>query len=164
MNDSPARPHLDREPTGSLVPLAVATPPLALLAVIVGLLLGAAFGYHPFWPADRPTVSEAIIMRDLGALIQWLDQSVDLRRRYAVRPSMIDNTQPLQLTPFEAIVAARRDDVLEFLATRGIAPQDAELHRLRCLAQAQAAVNVLTLFGGPPAAGSCTADDVRAPW
>ena len=137
-------------PRPSLDPaaIAVAAPPALLLTIAAAMLAAAAFGYHPLWPGERPTLSEAIVMRDLGALTQWLEERPDMQRRYPVREGMVTE-RALSLTPFEAIVAARRDDVLLYLRERGIEPTAAELPRLRCLAAQKEAADVLKALGGP---------------
>jgi hypothetical protein len=161
-SSSPAPAHhqqrgLDR------VAVAVAAPPVVLLTMALVVLISGALGHHPLWPDSRPTISEAIILRDLGALSQALEARPDLQRRYPVRPGMVTD-KALELTPFEAALAARRDDVVGFLAQRNITPSTGERQRLRCLAAQQGAVEVLRLFGGAPATGSCTAAESRVPW
>ena len=127
------------------------------------LLGGAVAGYHPLWPAEEPTVSEAILLRDLGTLHRWLERRVDLSQQYPVRPGMI-NDRALRLTPFEAVIAARRDDVLLFLRARGIHPSAQELPRLRCLAAQKEARDVLALLGGAPPPDACGTAPVVSDW
>jgi hypothetical protein len=143
--------------------VAVAAAPVLLIVLAAAVLTAALFGYQPLWPDAAPTLSEAIVVRDLGALSRALEARPDMQRRYSVRAGMVTD-RDLELTPFEAVIAAKRDDVMSFLAARGIVPVPAEVRRLRCLAAASEAADVLRLLGGPSADRPCSAEDSRAPW
>ena len=61
--------------------LAVAAGPLVVMVGAAAILLGAAAGYHPPWPADEQTIAEAIMLRDPGALLRLLETTPDLTRK-----------------------------------------------------------------------------------
>ena len=143
--------------------VAVAAVPTALLLVCAAIVAGALFSYHPFWPDDQPTFAEAIIMRDMGALVQRLEERPDVRQRFPVRPGMI-NDRSLELTPYEAVVAAKRDDVYLVLKERGMTPPPESVLRLQCLAARTSARDVLTLLGELPPDADCSEDRFPTPW
>jgi hypothetical protein len=134
--------------------IAVLVPPALLLLVSLAALAAAPFGYHPLWPEERPSVSEAVMLRDLGALVESLQSTPDMAARYPVRPVVADGAA-LSLTPFEAAIAGRRDDVVRFLEQRHITPGPAERLRLQCLAAREGARDLITIFGPPPADSAC---------
>lgn len=142
--------------------VAVTLPPAAVLVAGGAILLGALAGTHPAWPEDRPSISEAIILRDLGALLEGLRANPDMTKKYPVGPGMIRDGESYRLTPFEAAIAARRDDVVLFLQERGVTPSPTELPHLRCVAILTDARALTALFGAPADPATCA--DVAVPW
>lgn len=120
----------------SVVLVAAAGAP-ALLAVCMETmtLVQAAAGSHPGWPDLRLNLSEATAVRDTAEVVRLLDDGADPNARYAVRPGLVDNSEPVNVTPLEAAISIRRAELVSLLLKRGVRVSDADWTRLRCVAR-----------------------------
>lgn len=100
-------------------------------------------------------------MRDLGALTELLSSGQNPHKRYEVRAE-VARMQPMTLTPFEAAVATRRDDVIRFLRERGIEPTADERLELICLARREKAPELQALLEAPGVTTDC--EHIKYPW
>jgi hypothetical protein len=66
-------------------------------------------------------VSEAVALRDFGAISQWVAEGTDMNRAYPVGADIL-RSFPVELTPFEAAISAGRSDVVSFLSDLNVHP------------------------------------------
>jgi hypothetical protein len=144
--------------------LLAAGLPLLLAIVSAAVLVMAAAGYEPLWEPPAVTMSEAAALRDAATALQLIRAGHNPNDRYPVRAGII-RSHEVVLTPLEAAVAARREEVVQaLLAHRAKHPGGIEA--LRCLAAASGALTVVAYldgaFGAPASEPAC--GRVEVPW
>jgi hypothetical protein len=138
-------------------------PLLAFVATVAVLLLQFA-GIEPLWRIDPVTMSEAAALRDGATVIRLIRDGGDPNAPAAVRAEIVAQ-KPLLLTPLEAAIRERREEVVEILLEHGaMHPRGADA--LRCLAAAVGADGVAALldqrYGTEPSTIDCRT--VPIPW
>jgi hypothetical protein len=101
--------------------IAMVPPAVLALARIVFLIL-AAWGLHPFWTWEPLNLSEAAALRDRGEVARLLAEGQDPNRTYPVRRGFV-RSYAMRLTPMEAALASRRDEIVQILLDAGARPQ-----------------------------------------
>jgi ankyrin repeat protein len=117
--------------------LAVAAGAPACLVVCMEALalVQAASGVDPRWPDMQPNLSEATAVRDTAEVVRLLDDGADPNARYPVRPGLVDNNEPVNVTPLEAAISIRRSELVSLLLMRGVRVNADDWTRLRCVAR-----------------------------
>lgn len=128
--------------------------PLAL-SVLSGLLfVGGLAGWNPLWPDDRPTLSEAVALRDRGAIVQLLREGYSMDGRYLVRAGLLGPGSQ-DVTPLEAAVMIGDRKMLRFMLDRaGTVPLEQRLS-LRCFAEHVGAIGLIPMVDPSGAPGPC---------
>ncbi len=129
MTSSPATAHDD----GGLGWLVLVAPLLFGLLVAV-LLLGSMAGWHPLWPMNQVTLSEAVALRDIPTTLALISQGHDPNAAYDVRQELLAS-RIVRVTPLEAAVTTREPYVMQTLIDNGARIDDANRTGLVCLAR-----------------------------
>ena len=151
--------------------LAVALPGACLLIVTAALLLGEAVGYTRLWPTRTINLAEAATLRDEAEVMRLLGQGADPNVRYRIRRGF-SRDEELTLTPLEAAVGERREQMVELLLEQGIRLDATAWTRLVCFAEHIDAPRVRDVLGRhrpdvlnpEPAAGRVDCTGVETPW
>ena len=99
--------------------LLVAMLPAALLTVArATFLILAVWDLHPFWLWEPLNLAEAAALRDRGEVAQLLAEGQDPNATYRVRRGFV-REYAMQLTPVEAALATRRDEIVQILVDAG---------------------------------------------
>lgn len=114
--------------------LAIAVPGGALAMVSLALLMSTAMHRGPLWSDRAINVSEAAATRDRATMMRLIDEGSDPAKAYPVAAGILSD-QPLQLTPLEAAIAARRPEVVDLLLWRMQRRDASVLARASCLAR-----------------------------
>lgn len=151
------------QPPGLIVTAAVAAFPALLVVVAVGILIGALFGFHPFWNEPELTMSEAAALKDRGTIQRLIWNGVDPNRPARVRPGILRSNE-LVVTPLVASVGTRTAVTMEFLLSRGAIMSDDERAVIVCLAIKDEAREILEFLeqNGPREEPDC--EHVATPW
>jgi hypothetical protein len=132
-----------------------AVPPLlvALGALTLGAGLPAAEEW--FWPAPATNMAEAAATRDAARVRVLAGRAVDPNARFPVRPGLLDGDAPREMTPLEAAIRSRREELVAVVIQLGARPDTDEAQRLQCVATAvdapRAAEILQRMLGAPPA-------------
>ena len=111
----------------------VAVPPMLVAAFALLLGLGVPPVRQWFWPVSDTNIVEAAFVRD-GARVRVLASRESLNQPQPVRAQLLDSDDPRVMTPLEAAVRGRSDEVVRIVVELGARPGTEEVHRLRCLA------------------------------
>ena len=102
--------------------LLVAIAPAALLALTrVAFLVMAVWDVHPFWRWEPLNLSEAAALRDRGEVARLLAEGADPNATYRVRRGAV-RSYAMEMTPMDAALAARRDEIVQLLLDGGAKP------------------------------------------
>ena len=112
----------------------VALPPVALAFAAVVLIAAGQAGANPFWPTHAITISEAAALRDTASVAAMAESGLDLTVPRQVRPGLLDNAQPIAVTPAEAAIRADRIEILALLFLRGLEADTGRARDWICLA------------------------------
>jgi hypothetical protein len=108
-----------------------AWPILAVAALMLAGLVGTA---TLAWRPGEFNIAEAAALHDAGEVQRLLWLGADPRAPQRVRGMLVRRAADLHLTPMEAAVMRRRDDVALVLLSAGAVAHAGEAARLRCLA------------------------------
>lgn len=114
---------------------AAAAPGVLVVIIDAALLLFAVVDHHPRWPDHRLNLTEAAAVRDNAEVVRLLGRGEDPNVRRPVRPGLLGNDGPVEVTPLEAAVSIRRPDLVDLLFEHGARPSPEQWVRLRCAAQ-----------------------------
>jgi hypothetical protein len=118
--------------------LAIGLPSLAILILGAGMLLLTMFGVGPLI-APELSLPEAALMRDPAEVLRQIRSGVDPNLPLTVRSRFLVGTQvpgrDRRMTPLEAAIGVRREDVVRLLVRNGAAVTSANLPRLSCFAE-----------------------------
>jgi len=148
----------------ALLELAVAVPGAVLLAIAVAHLAGVALGHDRMWPTETLTLSEAAALRDEAEVLLLIGRGADPNAPGVVRRDFLRGTEDV-LTPLEAAVGARREQMIELLLQLGATLDAPTWTRLTCFAErhdAPAAGRVLAAHRPDGADADC--EGVATPW
>jgi hypothetical protein len=103
--------------------LLVAIVPAALLtAARVVFLVLAIWDLHPFWLWEPLNLAEAAALRDRGEVARLLAEGHDPNATYRVRRGAV-RSYAMQMTPLNAALSARRDEIVQILIDAGSTPE-----------------------------------------
>jgi hypothetical protein len=124
---------------------AAAAPTLAALAFSAVVSAGWAFGAHPFWAMPDITLSEAAATRDAGEVVRLIEQEhQDPNTVYRIRDGVIGRATTI--TPVEAAVIVKREEMVRLLLRLGATPSPGDRHRLACAAREMGAGDVVAVL------------------
>ncbi len=99
--------------------LLVAMLPAALLTVArAAFLILAIWDLHPFWLWEPLNLAEAAALRDRGEVARLLAEGQDPNATYRIRRGFV-REYAMQLTPVEAALATRREEIVQILVDAG---------------------------------------------
>ena len=108
----------------SAATVVAAAPLLAACAASLWIAVGWAVGASPFWSDPSLTVSEAAGLGNAGEVVRLIVvEGQDPNRAWPVREGIIDVARTM--TPLEATVAIRRQELIPVLLTYGASAPDA---------------------------------------
>lgn len=146
---------------------AVAAASLPAVAIGLDSLAAAAttaVGRNPYWRQEPVNMAEAAAVRDLGTVVQLIRRGEDAHLRREVRADLLFNDR-VELTPFEAAIAAQRPDMLELLIADAPIQDQAEWVALRCLSEMEGDDETNELLDrNKPAGASMSCDGFKRPW
>ncbi len=125
----------------------MAVPPMVVAAFALLLGLGVPPVTHWFWPASDTNIVEAAFVRD-GARVRVLAaRGESLDNAQNVRPELLDSDDPRVMTPLEAAVRGRSDEVVRLVLALGVKAGAEEATRLQCVALAEGVDGAAALLG-----------------
>lgn len=142
-------------------PVALLAAPALLVAAAALLLGGWAVGWNPLWPAIDYNLSEAVYLRDRGAVLDLMKRGEPLDPRYPVRPGLARSFE-VMLTPLEAAVAGRELFMVQFLIEHGAEVSADERVSLVCFAQVEHAEETVAWLLDGSAMPDCSR--IEIPW
>jgi hypothetical protein len=104
----------------SMLLVAMIPPALLALTRVVFLVL-AVWGVHPFWLPAPLNLAEAAALRDRGEVARLLAEGKDPNATYRVRRGVV-RRYAMEMTPIEAALATRRDEIVQLLLDSGATP------------------------------------------
>jgi hypothetical protein len=113
--------------------VATALPAVVLGVMTAGMLLMGLWGARPDGQVEPVNMSEAAALRDQATILVLMKNGEDPYARREIRADFLFNDR-VELTPFEAAIAAERAEVMEILLWAAPRPAPAVWTRLRCLA------------------------------
>lgn len=123
--------------------LAAAGLPALLGTAALVAALGGLAGFHPFWPTQTMTLSEAVALGDGAAVTILIEGGADPNARSEVGAGAIGNDSPLQLTPLEASISLGEIEIFRQLVKAGADVRGAQGVRIACLARLRGAPQIL---------------------
>ena len=129
----------------------------ALVAVVASA--GAAF---QVWQGGPLTVSEAAALRDQGEVTRLIASGADPNATYPLRPGVLAASS---LTPLDAAVGARRQEMVDLLIVRGARLDAPAWRRLHCFALNTGAADVIDMLDRyKPADASASCAGISTPF
>ena len=122
-----------RSSSRSTLGWVIAVPPIVIAAF--ALLIGA--GVPPvagwFWPESDTNIVEAAFVTD-AARVRTLAGRESVNQPQRVREQLLDSDDPRVMTPLEAAVRGRNEEVVRLVLELGARPVASEVRRLQCIA------------------------------
>lgn len=125
--------HANQRDDTHVIGWAIAFSPIVVAAVALLLGLRVPVVTQSFWPASDTNIVEAAFVRD-AARVRVLAAVQSLNQPQPVRPRLLESNDPRVMTPLEAAVRGRSDDVVRIVLELGARPLTNEARRLQCLA------------------------------
>ncbi|HEY1303469.1 MAG TPA: hypothetical protein VGF24_07980 [Vicinamibacterales bacterium] len=150
----------------AILPAAAAAVPGTVIGVGTTIVMLLAIGSsHPMWRVEPINMSEAAVLRDSGTIVQLILRGEDPYARREIRADLLFNDR-VELTPFEAGIAARRADIVDvILFSARTRPDAATWTHLKCLAILEGDKDVsATLDRYRPESATEMCDGVTRPW
>ena len=113
--------------------LALAVPGIVLIAIAIALLTAMAAGDDRLWRTERLTLPEAAALRDDAEVVLLIGKGADPNKAGVIRARFLTG-DPVVLTPLEAAVGARREQMVMLLLDHGTTLDLATWTRLKCFA------------------------------
>lgn len=151
---------------GGMYAWALALPGTLLIVATAALLAAVPFGVDPWWRVESLTLPEAAGVRDNGEVIRLIARGGDPNAAAMVRAGLVHSSRDFVLTPLEAAVAARREDMVELLFENGATIDAAAWARLTCFAGVVKAPDVREALDArrPADASPVSCETVATPW
>ena len=131
----------------SLPGWVMAVPPMLVAAFALLLGLGVPPVTRWFWPVSDTNIVEAAFVRD-GARVRVLAaRRESLNDAQRVRPELLDSDDPRVMTPLEAAIRGRSDEVVRLVLELGAKADADEATRLQCVALEEGADGAAALMG-----------------
>jgi hypothetical protein len=143
--------------------VALALPPVAVLLTFAASGAAAlATGQPLFWPAQPVTLTEAIGMHDTAEIVRQIALGANPNIRYDTW-DILKRYQHVSVTPLEAAVATRVQNLLEMVIAYGALLTPENARTLHCFAVQEHAADIAAYVAArfPPPA-SCVG--VQLPW
>jgi dolichyl-phosphate beta-glucosyltransferase len=122
-----------RPSNGNALGWLVAIPPIviAAFALLIGIGLPPVAGW--FWPESDTNIVEAAFVRD-AARVLALAPRESMNQAQRLRETLLDSDDPRMMTPLEAAVRGKNEEVVRIVLELGARPAADEVRRLHCLA------------------------------
>jgi hypothetical protein len=115
--------------------MLAAAGPVAFGAFGLLIGLGASPMREWFWTSPDTNIVEAAALGDAARVRTLAAAGVSLDAPVRVRPDLLDDNLPPQMSALEAAVRRRSDSLVQMVIELGARPSDQEARRLACLAR-----------------------------
>jgi hypothetical protein len=117
--------------------LLAAAAPVAFGAFGVFVALGRAPARDWFWPPPDTNVVEAAALGDAARVRTLAATGASLVDPARIRPGLLDDDHPEEMSALEAAVRRRRDALVQTIVELGARPSADDARRLTCLARGE---------------------------